>query len=346
VSRYYRWGFPDHQVKSMLGFEAAKDALRESLSQSVSLRLRADIEVGSYLSGGIDSSAIAALASRHQTSGPRTYSVAFADSTYDESEYQDRVAKHCGTDHRRMLCNYRDISDHFQRAVCHAEVPLFRTAPTPLNLLSQFVHIDGLKVVLSGEGADEILLGYDIFREVKIRRFWQRFPESDVRPQLFKRLYAYLPQFSNPRYANLAIHSFKSSLMSDSPFYSHLLRWANNAANKVYFSPELKDELRDYDCTAALQATLPDEFFSAGEIDRAQYLELVMRQQGINASIMSLGGIVIAIGAMVDAAIVMIDNVHKCLPGTLSVDSERVASGRYITVYIDRKGLTVWLKRG
>ncbi len=280
LTRYYQWGFPDHHVNPTIEFKEAQEAVRESLSDSVSLRLRADIEVGSYLSGGVDSSAIAVLASRLQNSGLRTYSVAFGDGTYDESEYQDRVAQHVGTHHRRLECSNRDISDHFQRAVWHAEAPLFRTAPTPLNLLSRFVHEDGLKVVLSGEGADEVLLGYDIFREVKIRRFWQRSPESDIRPQLFKKLYAYLPQFSNPRYANLAIHSFKSSLMSESPFYSHLLRWANNAANKFYFSPQLKEELGDYDCTAALQATLPEEFFSTGEIDRAQYLELVTLLRG------------------------------------------------------------------
>lgn len=280
LTRYFHWRFPDLHDSSTLGFEEAQEALRESLSYSVSLRLRADIEVGSYLSGGIDSSVIAALASRLHTSRLRTYSVAFGDSTYDESPYQDRVAEHCGTHHRRLVCNYHDISANFERAVWHAEAPLFRTAPTPLNLLSRFVHEDGLKVVLSGEGADEILLGYDLFREVKIRRFWQRSPESDVRPQLFKKLYSYLPQFANPRYANLAIHSFKSSLMSDSPFYSHLLRWSNNSANKVYFSPELKAELSDYDCTADLRKTLPAEFFSAGDIDRAQYLELVTLLRG------------------------------------------------------------------
>lgn len=280
LQQYYDWKFPGLHDESTLEFSEAQEALRESLSTAVTLRLRADIEVGSYLSGGIDSSAIAALASQLQPSGLRTYSVAFKDSTYDESEYQDRVAAHCGTHHRRLMCDYQDISGHFERAVWHAEAPLFRTAPTPLNLLSRFVRDDGLKVVLSGEGADEVLLGYDLFREVKIRRFCQRAPESDVRPQLFKKLYAYLPQFSNPRYANIAIQSFKSSLVSDSPFYSHLLRWANNAANKVYFSPDLKVELQGYDCTADLQATLPADFFSAGEIDRAQYLELTTLLRG------------------------------------------------------------------
>jgi asparagine synthase (glutamine-hydrolysing) len=94
------------------------------------------------------------------------------------------------------------------------------------------VRENGMKVVLTGEGSDEILLGYDIFREVSVRRFCARVPDSNARPQLFKRLYAYLPQFNNPRYATLAIESFKGTLKSESPFYSHLIRWNNNAANK------------------------------------------------------------------------------------------------------------------
>jgi asparagine synthase (glutamine-hydrolysing) len=206
--------------------------------------------------------------------------VAFRDSSYDESRYQDVVARHCGTRHTRIDCDDADIDANFERAVWHAEVPLFRTAPTPLYLLSSSVPQAEIKVVLTGEGSDEVLLGYDLFREVKVRRFWQRRPDSEVRPQLFKRLYAYLPQFANPRYANLAIQSFKATLTSHSPYYSHLLRWANNSANKVYFSEDLQGELGQYDAIEDLRSTIPAAFFEVGDIDRAQYLEIVTLLRG------------------------------------------------------------------
>jgi asparagine synthase (glutamine-hydrolysing) len=280
---YWRWSFPDLRERSgasTLGFDEAKEALRQQLGRAVSLRLRADIEVGSYLSGGIDSSTIVALGIAAQPSGLRTFSVKFRDASYDESRYQEMVAKHCGTRHFSVDCDYPDVAATFERAVWHAEAPLFRTAPTPLYLLSASVRQAGIKVVLTGEGADEILLGYDLFREVMIRRFWQRHPESEIRPQLFKRLYAYLPQFANPRYASLAIQSFKTGLTSDSPFYSHLLRWSNNSANKVYFTDELQRGLADYDAVEDLRSRVPAEFFEVGDLDRAQYLELMTLLRG------------------------------------------------------------------
>jgi asparagine synthase (glutamine-hydrolysing) len=190
------------------------------------------------------------------------------------------VAAEYHTKHRTFECGDEDINDRFERAVWHTETPLFRTAPTPLNLLSERVRNDGIKVVLTGEGADEVLLGYDIFREVKIRRFWSRQPGSSWRQQLFKKLYAYLPQFSNPRFANLSIESFRGTLQSDSPFYSHLIRWNNNAANKIYFSEALRGGLGDYDALAELESMLPADYRRADDVDRAQYLEMITLLRG------------------------------------------------------------------
>jgi len=280
ITAFWQWPFPSLQRGDGIDFEQARLGVRKALSKAVELRLRADIEVGSYLSGGIDSSAIVALATPLQPTGLHTFSVAFGDESYDESKYQDIVAETCGTTHHRLNCNYEDINATFEKAVYHAEVPLFRTAPTPMNLLSQSVKAAGIKVVLSGEGADEILLGYDLFREVKVRRFWQRSPESTMRPQLLKKLYAYLPQFSNPRFANMAIESYRATLMSESPFYSHAPRWLNNSKNKVYFSADLQDTLKDSDCYEDLRKTLPGEFFDVGDVDQSQYLELTTLLRG------------------------------------------------------------------
>src|SRR5207342_1756121 len=86
----------------------------------------------------------------------------------------------------------RDIADAFPEVVEHAERPLLRTAPAPLFLLSRLVRDSGIKVVLTGEGADEMFGGYDLFREARIRRFWGRQPESVIRPRLLERLYPYM----------------------------------------------------------------------------------------------------------------------------------------------------------
>jgi hypothetical protein len=78
--------------------------------------------------------------------------------------------------------------------VWHAETPILRTAPAPMFLLAKCVRDAGFKVVLTGEGADELFAGYDIFREDKVRRFWARDPESELRPRLLARLNAFLQE--------------------------------------------------------------------------------------------------------------------------------------------------------
>ena len=272
--RYWEWPFPQlHQVERGSREEESEE-FAERLTRAISLRLRADVEVGAYLSGGIDSSAIVAVASNMQNRALRTYSIAFNEKSYDEREHQDLVAKHCQTNHTAFCCDYADIEVHFEKVIWHTEAPIFRTAPTPLFMLSNAVHNDGIKVVLTGEGADEILLGYDLFRELRIRRFWGRQPSSRSRPLLFKRLYQYLPQFSDERYVNFAIDSYRPTLDVKSEYYSHCMRWGGNAANKVYFSEDSRRTLRHYDAEAELEATLPNTFFDVADLDRAQYLEL------------------------------------------------------------------------
>jgi asparagine synthase (glutamine-hydrolysing) len=280
LSAYWSWPFPGQQKQSELSFSQAKEEFTERLFAAVGLRLRADVEVGSYLSGGIDSSAIVALASRLRPRELRTYSIAFKEESYDERKYQQIVADHYQTVQKTFECGDEDINDVFERVVWHTETPLFRTAPAPLNILSQHVRSDGIKVVLTGEGSDEVLLGYDIFREVKVRRFWRRQPDSRWRNQLFKRLYAYLPQFANPRFANITIESFRNTLLADSPFYSHLIRWNNNATNKAYFSDDLRSELVGYNGLEELEALMPPDYHRADDIDRAQYLELITLLRG------------------------------------------------------------------
>ena len=86
------------------------------------------------------------------------------------------MARHFGTDHQVVEASHEDIGDVFPDVVWHCETPLLRTAPAPMFLLSRLVNRSGYKVVLTGEGADEFLAGYDIFKEAKIRAFWSRQP--------------------------------------------------------------------------------------------------------------------------------------------------------------------------
>jgi asparagine synthase (glutamine-hydrolysing) len=269
---YWDWPFPDE----MLGksFRDTTEEFHEKFDQSVALRLLADTEVGAYISGGVDSAAIVQSMSKIKGNNIRTYSVGFEDSSYDERPFQRIVHEHLKTRHSTQVCNNETISNEFEDIVWHTETPLFRTAPTPLKLLSKSVNNDGLKVILTGEGADEVLLGYNIFKEIRLRKMLTKYPESNRLKKLFGKLYAYLPHFSNDRYINLVVESYKTTLYDDSTFFSHNYRWNNNQNNKIYFSDDLKKSLQNYCAKSYLKSFIPANFYDSTLLGKAQYLEV------------------------------------------------------------------------
>jgi asparagine synthase (glutamine-hydrolysing) len=249
-------------------------AFRELLADSTRLRLLADVPVGAYLSGGLDSSIIAALIRRYATGRIDTFSIAFTDFAFDESEHQRRMAQHLGTDHQVVEASYADIGEIFPKVVWHCETPLLRTAPAPMFLLSRLVNRSGYKVVLTGEGADEFLAGYDIFKEAKIRAFWSRQPDSTMRPKLFQRIYPDLQKLAklSPKY----LASFFGERLTevDAPDYSHAIRWRNTRRTQRFFSPELSDRIRHKSRSILDSVSIPDGFKRWGLLERAQYLEV------------------------------------------------------------------------
>ena len=178
VQRYWKLAFPPAGEEAQMTRDEAAEQLRALLSDATRLRLRADVTVGSYLSGGLDSTLIAALIRQHTPESLCTFSIAFEEAAFDESSHQEVATAFLGTDHRRTLCTNADVGEIFPEVIWHAEVPLLRTSPAPMYLLSRLVHENKIKVVLTGEGADEFLGGYDIFKEDKVRRFWARQPDS------------------------------------------------------------------------------------------------------------------------------------------------------------------------
>ena len=275
VRPYWQLEFPDagdveHDVRSDGEVVEEVHAL---LSDATRIRLRSDVPVGSYLSGGLDSSLVAAMAHSFVPDRLRTFSVRFDDAEFDETAFQMEMAEALGTDHSAIVCRPGDIGAVFPDVVRHAERPVLRTAPAPLQLLSGMVRDEGYKVVLTGEGADEIFGGYDIFKEAKLRRFCARDPLSARRPLLFRRLYPYLPQMQaqSPAYLK-AFFATDLDAVGD-PLFSHLPRYRSTAGAKLFFSDELKRTLGVYDALDDLRATLPVDFIRWHPLSQAQYLE-------------------------------------------------------------------------
>jgi asparagine synthase (glutamine-hydrolysing) len=270
VRRYWRL---DYSVDDSAGEDQRARELRELLVDASRLRLRADVPVGAYVSGGIDSAVIAGVVKRHTDTPLRTFSVAFEDADYDESEYQREVVDLLGTEHATVRATNDLIGSVFPELCWHMETPVVRTAPAPLFVLAGLVRRSGFKVVLTGEGSDEMLGGYDIFKEAKIRRFWGREPASLMRPKLLRRLYPYMKnlQAQPDAYLRAFFHVRAEDL--GSPFYSHLPRWRLTQQLKAFFSAEVKAELARHDPLEELRAGLPKEYASWTPFAQAQYLE-------------------------------------------------------------------------
>jgi asparagine synthase (glutamine-hydrolysing) len=157
---------------------------------------------------------------------------------------------------------------------------VLRTAPAPLFLLSRLVHESGFKVVLTGEGADEVLGGYDLFKEAKVRRFCAAQPNSTLRPLLLGRLYPYLPNFQaqSLAYQKAFFHVRDSDLID--PFFSHLPRWRLTAQLKRFLSADFRAAVGRHDAYADARALLPAAFGRWDPFCQAQYLESVILMPG------------------------------------------------------------------
>ena len=271
LQRYWQPSYPTHFAP--MNEEHCAQHLLELLVDATRLRLRADVPVGAYLSGGLDSSVTTALIKNFTTTPLKTFSVVFDVPEFDERTSQDEMVRHLDTRHQHIECSTSDIGRIFPDVVWHTEKPIIRTAPSPLYMLSQLVRENGYKVVLTGEGADEILGGYDIFKEAKVRRFWGQSPRSRLRPLLLAKLYPYMGnlQKQTPAYLQAFFHVSPADLSS--PFFSHLPRWKLTAKSKLFYSAQTRAALNGYDPCEELLAQLPAEFSKWQPLCQAQYLE-------------------------------------------------------------------------
>ena len=254
-------------------FNDAVEEFRDLITDATKIRLRADVPVAAYLSGGLDSSVTTSLINKINPVNLNTFSIGFKDKEFDETAYQTEAAKYFNTHHTAFECTASEIAEQFANTIWHTEFPLLRTSPTPMYLLSKKVRESNIKVVITGEGADEVLAGYDIFKEDKIRRFWANEPNSVARPKLLSKLYPYIPMIKGS--SNLSLKMFFGYKLSETnnPLYSHLLRWHNTSRIKTYFSEDIASGLQFYNPLDKVCTQLPDDFENWTGLAKSQYLE-------------------------------------------------------------------------
>jgi asparagine synthase (glutamine-hydrolysing) len=272
IERHWEMNYCPDPVGSRSEQEYAEE-LWSTLVDAVRLRLRSDVPVAAYLSGGLDSSVTTAIVKHFTDRKLRTFSVTFDDPEYDESQYQDEVVRYVGTEHEEVRCSYADIARIFPDVIWHTEKPILRTAPAPLFLLSELVRNAGFKVVVTGEGSDEILGGYDIFKEAKIRAFWAAAPESRIRPHLLRRLYPYLSNIQNQSDAYLRAFFRVNPEDLNSPFFAHLPRFELTSKLKTFFSDQARAAINGAEPLAGFAKRLPADYSKWDRFLQAQFLE-------------------------------------------------------------------------
>jgi len=193
--------------------------LRQRLSDAVRMRLRSDVPLGAFLSGGVDSSIIVALAQQEVNRPIKTFSIGFAEPEYDESAYARRVAEHLQTEHHEFQVE-ADAVALLPKLAWHYDEPLGDSSAIPTYLLSQQTRAH-VTVALSGDGGDELFGGYERYRAVQLAsrfdrlpegmrrllaaRLWQRIPSSSRQKSILrrgKRFLAALAEEPRRRYAN------------------------------------------------------------------------------------------------------------------------------------------------
>ncbi|OYR69600.1 asparagine synthase (glutamine-hydrolyzing) [Halorubrum ezzemoulense] len=167
-SRRY-WDLPTVPSRGTVpSFQAAADRVQDLLRSSVENRLMADVPVGAFLSGGLDSSSVVGLASEVTDNQLKTFSISFLDEEFDESSEARYVADHYGTDHHEITVDLTSM-DVFGDLIESLGEPIGDLPLLPIYALSEYAS-DEVKVVLTGEGADELFAGYDRYRSIPARR--------------------------------------------------------------------------------------------------------------------------------------------------------------------------------
>ena len=164
ILRYWDFDYPSGDAAAPRSDAEYAEAFRERLDEAVRIRLRADVPVGCYLSGGIDSCAVLGLAARHRSDPIRVFTLTFDRADYDESGIAREMAASVGAEFHPIPIRQSDLADDFADAVWHAETTCINAHGVAKFALSRAVRDAGYKVVLTGEGSDEILAGYPHFR--------------------------------------------------------------------------------------------------------------------------------------------------------------------------------------
>ncbi|WP_299087619.1 asparagine synthase (glutamine-hydrolyzing) [uncultured Microbacterium sp.] len=245
--------------------------LRTLLATAIARRLPAYGDPAVLLSGGLDSSAVLAiLRTEVPDAAIDSYSIRFASTALDEAPFQHLASERFGTNHDSISCDDEAIAQSLVDVVRHAEAPLVRTAPAASLRLATRLQSRATRAVLSGEGADELFCGYDLFKIAAIREEWARDPDGGDRLDVIERVMAQQKELG--RAVERAFYE-RGIDHPDDAVFSHINRWS--AAHRItqYLHPRHRDRFPLDQVLEGVRQRLPHAFHSWSAVEKAQFLE-------------------------------------------------------------------------
>ena len=235
---------PDFNAEVLASEAEYVDELRSRLSQSVRSQLVSDVPLGAFLSGGVDSSVIAALMQQHSPSPIKTFCVGFPDAAYDESAYARRVAQHLGTEHHALRVT-PDCIDVLPKLVWHFDEPFGDSSALPTYYLARETR-SHVTVALSGDGGDELFAGYDRYRAVRLATLLDRMPL--IRSLLASKVWQHLPTSRRQKSLLTRWQRFTQSLAAaPNRRYAEMIAVFDESRRAALYADDFVAELPDQD---------------------------------------------------------------------------------------------------
>jgi asparagine synthase (glutamine-hydrolysing) len=236
------WDIAFHDYKG--SFEGAKKDLDAALDCATKDRLVADVPLGIFLSGGIDSSAVAYYAQKNSNKKIKTFSIGFKEASFDESAYARKVAAHLGTEHHERILSAKDSLEIIPKIGELLDEPMADASILPTFLLSQFTRLH-VTVALGGDGGDELFCGYDTFTAHKLAEYYEKLPKI-VRRGILK-AGSMLPASSSNMSLDFKIKKFTSGFEGPKEYRNQ--RWLGTFTKEErtkLFGSTIAKKIRDY----------------------------------------------------------------------------------------------------
>ena len=285
--RYWDIEFPEMGGHARLEDDEAIQAVRDGLLEAVQLRLEADVPVGCYLSGGIDSCSILGLASASQQSPVKAFTIGFDSDEYDETPIARQMAESAGADQDVLRLHATHLYDHFEETIWHTERTIYNTLAVAKLLMSRHVRDARYKVVVTGEGSDELFAGYPAFRNDLFLHGLDHLPEAE-RKEWEQALHDKNALFKG---AMLAENEIRDPALDARVGFTPacLQPWLASAAHVPgILHPDLAGKLSGYEPGAAIAEALDaDALAGRHPLDRAQYVWIKTMLEG---QILTWGG--------------------------------------------------------